>query len=221
MEPPVLTAELVVDGAVPQQPAISPDGRWVVWVTAPSGQQGERRLSALWLAAADGSSPPRQLTAGTAADSGPRWAPDSASLYFLSDRTGSVQLHRIRVDGGEAEALTNWRGDLYDSCPLADGRVAVVAADEPTEEDQRKRAERDDAILWSAQPGSGKLRWLDPATRVLHPAGGPDGRHVVEVAPRPDGGQVAVLSWASCEMDPGGSTNELHVVDPATGVVQD
>src|ERR1700689_4241361 len=131
----VLTAELVVDGAVPKQPEMSPDGRWVAYVVAPAGQRGERRLSAVWLAAADGSSPPRQLTAGTAADSGPRWAPDSASLFFMSDRTGSAQLHRIRIDGGEAEALTDWHGDIYDLCPLADGRVAVVATDEPTEED--------------------------------------------------------------------------------------
>src|ERR1700689_4968784 len=98
----VLTAELVVDGAVPKQPEISPDGRWVAYVVAPVGRRGERRLSAVWLAAADGSLPPRQLTAGTAADSGARWAPDSTALYFMSDRTGSDQRHRIRIDGGEA-----------------------------------------------------------------------------------------------------------------------
>jgi len=138
MDTPLLTAELVVDGEVPRQPGISPDGRWVAWVVAPAGQLGKQRLSALWIASADGSSPPRQLTAGTAADSDPRWAPDSASLFFLSDRTGSAQLHRIRVDGGEAESLTDWHGEIYDLCPLADGRVAVVAADELAEEEQRK-----------------------------------------------------------------------------------
>jgi dipeptidyl aminopeptidase/acylaminoacyl peptidase len=218
---PLLTAELVVDGSVPQQLAISPDGRWVAYVVAPVGQLGERRLSALWIAAADGSSPPRQLTAGSAADSGPRWAPDSASLFFLSDRTGSAQLHRIRIDGGEAEPLTDWHGDIYDVCPLADGRVAVVAADEPTEEEQRKRAERDDAIVWSEQRGQGQLRLLDPVTRELHAAGDLGGRHIVELAPRPDGGPVAVISWASREIEPGAVSNELHVVDPATGAAHD
>ena len=218
---PRLTAELVVDGAVPQEPAVSPDGRWVAYVVAPAGQLGERRLSALWTAAADGSSPPRQLTAGTAADSGPHWAPDSASLFFLSDRTGSVQLHRIAIDGGEAESLTEWTGDIYDVCPLADGRVAVVAADEPTEEEQRRRTERDDAIVWSEQSGCGRLRLLDAVTRELHVAADLDGRHVAEVAQRPDGGQVAVISWVSRENDPGAITNELHLVDPATGVVHD
>ena len=221
MDTPRLTAELVVDGAAPQQPVVSPDGRWVAYVVAPVGQQGEHRLSALWMAAANGSSPPRQLTAGTAADSGPCWAPDSASLFFLSDRTGSAQLHRIRVDGGEAESLTDWHGDIYDVWPLADGRVAVVAADEPTEEDERRRAERDDAIVWSEQRGLGRLRLLDPVTRELHPAGDLGGRHVAELAQRPDGGPVAVISWVSRENDPGAITNELHVVDPATGAVHD
>jgi Tol biopolymer transport system component len=114
-----LTAELVVDSAVPLTPVVSPDGRWVAYVVAPVGKRAARRLSALWLAAADGSSPPRQLTAGTAAESGPRWAPDSASLFFVSDRTGSAQVHRIRLDGGEAEELTGWRGEISDACPLA------------------------------------------------------------------------------------------------------
>ena len=217
----LLTAELVVDGAVPREPVLSPDGRWVAYAIAPVGHPGERRLRTLWVAAANGSSPPRRLTAGTAADSGPRWAPDSASLFFMSDRTGSPQLHRIRVDGGEAESLTDWRGDIYDFCPLADGRVAVVASDEPTDEDERRRAERDDPIVWSQQSGRGRLRLLDPSTRELRVISDLSGRHVAELAQRPDGGPVAVVSWVSREIDPGAITNELHVVDPDTGIVHD
>src|SRR5260370_18832970 len=72
---PKLTAELVVDGAVPSQPVISPDGCWVAYVVAPVGRGGERCMCALWVAAADGSSPPWKLTAGTSRDSGPRRAP--------------------------------------------------------------------------------------------------------------------------------------------------
>jgi dipeptidyl aminopeptidase/acylaminoacyl peptidase len=221
MDTPQLTADLIVGGTVPRQPAISPDGRWVAYVTAPVGQLGERRLSAVWIAIANGSSPPRQLTAGTAADSGPRWAPDSTALYFMSDRTGSDQLHRIRIDGGEAEGLTDWQGDIYDVCPVADGRVALVASDGPTEDEQGRRAERDDAIVWSEQRGCGRLRLLDPVTRELHTLGDLGGRHVVELAQRPDGGPVAVISWVSQEIDPGAITNELHVVDLATEEVRD
>jgi dipeptidyl aminopeptidase/acylaminoacyl peptidase len=219
---PGLTAELIVDGAAPRQPVISPDGRWVVYVVAPVGKRGERRLSALWVTAADGSSAPRKLTAGTANDSGARWAPDSASVYFLSDRTGPVQLHRIRLDGGEAEALTSWRGDIADAYPLADGLlVAVAAADEPDEEDERRRAELDDAVVWGERLPRSRLRLLDVRTGRMHVAGGLGGRHVVELAQRPDGGPLAVISWASPEIDPGVFTNELHVIDPRTGAVRD
>ena len=170
---PKLTAELVVDGAVPSQPVISPDGCLVVYVVAPVGRGGERCLCALWVAAADGSSPPWKLTAGTAADSDPRWAPDSASVFFLSDRTGSRQLHRVRVGGGEAEVLTDWRGEISDAWPLADARlVAVVATDEPTEEDKRRRAEHDDAFVWGQQLRCGRLRVLDLATGELRTVDG-------------------------------------------------
>jgi len=217
---PELTAELVVDGAVPSQPVISPDGRWVVYVVAPVGRSTEDRICAIWLAAADGGSPPRKLTAGTAADSDPRWAPDSASVFFLSDRTASPQLHRIWLGGGEAEVLTDWRGEISGAWPLADGRlVAVVATDEPTEEDERRRAERDDAFVWGQQLRCGRLRLLDLDTCELRAVEGLGRRHVVELAARPDGGLLGVISWASPETDV--NTSELHVVDPETGAVRD
>ena len=217
-----LTAELVVDGVVASQPVISPDGCWVAYVVAPVGRRAEHRMCALWLAAADGGSPPEKLTAGMAADFGPRWAPDSASVFFLSDRTGSPQLHRIWRRGGEAEVLTDWHGEICDARPLADGRrVALVATDEPTEEDKRRRAERDDAIVWGQQLRYARLRVLDLATGELRTVDGLGGRHVVELAPHPEGGGLAVISWASPEKDPGLITNELHVADPETGTVHD
>jgi Tol biopolymer transport system component len=83
---PRLTAEMVVDGRVPRTPALSPDGRWVAFVISTLGQAGKCPLSELWIAATDGSAPTRRLTDGTALDSRPRWAQDSESIFFLSDR---------------------------------------------------------------------------------------------------------------------------------------
>jgi dipeptidyl aminopeptidase/acylaminoacyl peptidase len=221
-DPPQLTAELVVDGDVPSQPVISPDGRWVAYAVAPVGRRGERHLSALWVAAADGSSRSWKLTAGLAADCDPRWAPDSAAVFFLSDRTGSRQLHRVQLGGGEAEVLTDWRGEVLGAWPLADARlVAVVATDEPTEEDERRRAERDDAFVWGQQVLPGRLRVLDLVTGELRTVGGLGHRHVVELAARPDGAALATISWASPDNDPGATTSALHVVDLDTGTTRD
>ncbi|WP_370963119.1 prolyl oligopeptidase family serine peptidase [Amycolatopsis sp. cg9] len=125
-----LTAQAVVDREIPAEPRISPDGRWVAFVTSPVGRAGRHRSSTLWLARADGSEPPRPLTPGTADDSGPRWAADSGSLFFLSDAAerGVAQLHRIGVSGGAAERLTDLPGGLTAFAPLPDGTAVALIA---------------------------------------------------------------------------------------------
>ena len=76
-------------------------------------------------------------------------------------------------------------------------------------------------IVWSERRGCGKLRILDMETASCTLAADLGGRHVVELAQRPDGGPLAVISWLSRDHDPGAITNELHVVDLDTGAVQD
>ena len=87
-------------------PHASPDGRWIVFVLG-SYELDEGKSSAdLWLVGADGAGL-RRLTSHTAKDSNPRWAPDGRSIYFLTSRSGSSQVWRIPIDGGEAEQITN------------------------------------------------------------------------------------------------------------------
>ncbi|MCX4744991.1 S9 family peptidase [Kitasatospora sp. NBC_01287] len=227
----LLTAELVVDAAAPVAPAISPDGRLVAYGVVATGGGDGRAHSSVLIAAADGSTAPRRLTDGTAHDAAPKWAPDSASLFFTSDREeqGTAQLQRILLDGSEgiegiaeAESLTSWRGGIGDHYPLADGRtVALLAEDEPTAEDERREAEGDDAKVWGRHLPVTRLRLLDLATGAVRTVDGLGDRHVVEVAQRPDGGPLAVLSWATPEIDPGVTAAGLHLVAPETGAVQD
>src|ERR1700733_8643022 len=109
-----LTAELIADGAAPSDPVISPDGRWVAYVVAPIGAQKDPRRAALWVAATDASTAPRRFTHGGAGVARPRWSADSATVYFLRDD----QLHKIRLDGGEAAALTSWGAAISGYLPL-------------------------------------------------------------------------------------------------------
>ncbi|MFL6282272.1 MAG: prolyl oligopeptidase family serine peptidase [Pyrinomonadaceae bacterium] len=67
-------------------PHLSPGGRWVAYVVTTVDQRQNRRLSQIWLAATDGSRPPRQLTTSTQSSSSPRWSPDGRTLAFLSSR---------------------------------------------------------------------------------------------------------------------------------------
>jgi len=228
----VLTAELVVDMAAPVAPAISPDGRRVAYgVVANSGEHGVPH-SSVWVAEVDGSAAPRRLTDGTAHDATPRWAPDSASVFFISDceESGTAQLQRILLDGSEgdgneddgsedvakAESLTWWRGGIGDYYPLVGGRIVVVLA-----EDEHRDVEGDDAKVWGRHLPVTRLRLLDLVTGVVRTVDGLGERHVVEVAQRPDGGPLAVLSWATPELDPGVTMARLHLVDLETGAVED
>jgi dipeptidyl aminopeptidase/acylaminoacyl peptidase len=207
-----LTAELLVDGAEPADPVISPDGRRVAYVVA-TWDANRNRLRTLRVAPADASSPPRTLASGPGLTGAPRWAPDSGSLVVLVGR----QLHRIGLDGGDLEPLTSWRGQIAGHLPLADGRLAVIAADEPDAQDERRKAEGDDALVWGQDVPAHRLWLLDPVAGELRPLGELGGRHVVEVVQRPDGGPLAVISWACPQDEPGAFTAALHVVDPDTG----
>jgi dipeptidyl aminopeptidase/acylaminoacyl peptidase len=208
-----LTAELLVDGAEPVDPVISPDGRLVAYgISRADGKRG--RLRTLWVAPADASSPPQRLTHGPGLTGIPRWAPDSESLVVIADG----QLHRIGLQGGgDPVVLTGWRGHITSQLPLVDGRLAVMATDEPDEADERRKATGDDALVWGQDIPRNRLLLLDPAAGDLRPVGELGDRHVVTVEQRPDGGPLAVISWACPHDEPGAFTAVLHQVDPETG----
>ena len=217
-----LTAELVVEGGVPQAPALAPNGRLVCYVLAPTSRIGDHLDTALWLADIEGDGVWSRVTADTATEFRPRWSADSRTLYFLSDRAerGTPQLHRLA--DGVVIAVTSWRAGIIDHLPLADpDLVALLAEDEPTEQDMRRAQERDDAIVVGEHEPQARLRLLDLRTgQVTTPSVFGD-RHVVELRQRPDGGPLAVLTQASADLDHGPRTGRPHLFDTVTGTAED
>ncbi len=84
---------------------VSPDGKSVAFSVSVTDQEANRRRSDLYLAAVDGSGA-RQLTTNPAGDVQPRWSRDGRSLFFISTRSGSPQVWRLSMDGGEPEPIT-------------------------------------------------------------------------------------------------------------------
>jgi dipeptidyl aminopeptidase/acylaminoacyl peptidase len=222
----VLTADLIVDGNKAADPVISPDGRWVAWMTS-SADGPERQVSDLWLAPVGESAAPVRLTDGSVRARLPRWSLDSAWLFYVAD--GELRRLRVTADGpaGDAGTVLHWSGEISGLVPLADGRlVAVVAGDELTDDDKRRQAEGDDAMAWSERAVRQHWRWhrlrlLDLASGELTVVTGLAGRHVTGVAQRPDGGPLAVLSWDCPEYEPGIFTSRLHIADLDDGTAAD
>ena len=92
-------------------PQVSPDGRQVVFVLRTTDLDANRGLNDLWMVNTDGSGI-RRLTSHPAADFNPRWSPCGKRIWFLSTRSGSVQIWYISPSGGEAVQFSHFPLDV-------------------------------------------------------------------------------------------------------------
>jgi dipeptidyl aminopeptidase/acylaminoacyl peptidase len=102
-------------------PQVSPDGQIVVFVRRTTDLEADRGRTDLWAVGVDGSGL-RRLTTHEASDSSPRWSADGTAVFFLSTRSGSSQIWRIPLAGGEAEAVSDLALDVANLVVSPDGR---------------------------------------------------------------------------------------------------
>ncbi len=97
-------------------PSWSSDGKWIAFDARRSGGNWD-----LYVVAADGSPPIRQLTSNTSNNIRPSWSRDG-SIYFGSNRTGDWQIWKTMrlVGGGEQVQIT--RGGGHHPIVSPDGR---------------------------------------------------------------------------------------------------
>jgi dipeptidyl aminopeptidase/acylaminoacyl peptidase len=109
-------------------PQASPDGKYVVFVLRETDLEANKGRTDLWLVQTVGTNL-HQLTSHPETDSNPRWTPDSSSIYFLSSRSGSSQVWRISIDGGEAQQVTNLPLDVGNLVISPDGKYIAFTVD--------------------------------------------------------------------------------------------
>ena len=77
------------------EPRVSPDGKRVVFTVRTTDMEENKGKTSLWLVQTDGGGL-RRLTTARASDDDPRWSPDGMTIFFLSTRSGTSQVWRIR-----------------------------------------------------------------------------------------------------------------------------
>ena len=107
-------------------PRLSPDGRRVLYSVRSTDWEGNRGVSALWMAPVDGGETTK-LAISTGGASTGRWASDGQAIYFLSSRGGSNQIWRADAQGNAAVQVTTLPVDVAAFKVSPDGRNLILS----------------------------------------------------------------------------------------------
>jgi dipeptidyl aminopeptidase/acylaminoacyl peptidase len=131
-------------------PQVSPDGRFVVYAQREVDFDANRARFDLWLLELAPGAKPRRLTQHSANDMHPRWSVDGGSIYFLSSRTGSTQVWRLPLNGGEGVQITDYPLDVGTFRFSGDGEHIAISMEVFRDcEDLKCTRDRVDAIAKS------------------------------------------------------------------------
>jgi Tol biopolymer transport system component len=129
------------------------------------------------------------------------WSPDDSHLAFTATDHGRTAITVAAADGSAAATLPLQR-DVRDLWYLPDGRLAIIAADEPAQScDRDEGAGPSDCALFVVRPdGTG----LNPVARAADV-------NALGLNPSPDGTKVVNVEWT-----PPTAAGRLHLIDVAS-----
>ncbi len=200
------------------QPA--PDGQRAAFTVAEAVMGADRSewVSQIHLGDKGGS---RAITFGEKSSTHPRWTRSGDRLAFLSSRGGKAQIFVLRLDGGEAEPVTDVKGAISAFAWSPDGtRLAFTMTDPKSEAEEKADKAKDDGRWHEEKPPHARL-WIVPALRDAAGRREPRrlldlDRHVSAFDWAPDGRSLAVLHQATPKVDHW-PTLQVQVVDAGTG----
>ena len=197
--------------------SISPNGSLIVYTVSgwehpaanpargdtARGDRHEQR-SHLWLVPADGSQPARQITFSERGESQPVWSPDGSQIAFVSSRGTAAgaddqpraQIHVLRLDGGEAQKITDVKEGVTGFSWSPDGkRIAFLSIDSLAKDTDAARKRRDDPQVFEGDMRLSHVWVIDLATKktteLVHSTA-----YTVRGAPEwsPDGSRLTYLT---------------------------
>jgi dipeptidyl aminopeptidase/acylaminoacyl peptidase len=139
---------------------LSPDGRMVAFTVVNQDADANQQKSAIWIAATDGSTPPRRLTGGKRRDQRPRFSPDGRRLAFLSnrDKEWRPDLYALDLVGGEPACVARLPRGVLDFDWAADGRRFALLGRPDWPEDPDRKPPKNDEVA--------RVRYLERARHL-------------------------------------------------------
>lgn len=202
----------------------SPDGKMAAWVETRQVMEAERSESEsqIFAGGMDGSRRV-QLTRGPKSSTAPAWSPDGKMIYFASARSGKRQVYRIRLAGGEAEQVTEFKGDVSDFALSRDGAQLAFTGHEPGPDAEKAKKEKRDWEILDENPKNEAL-YVTPAEADAEGKRAQrkltDGKqHVTEFGWSPDGKNIAFVQQPTPKADDW-MKSELAEADLAGGAVK-
>lgn len=136
---PLFTAPDINRLAALSDPALSPDGRWLVYTVTTANAERDQPQSDLWRVSFDGRERTQLTHTPDADESQAEWSGDGRFIAFLTDRKHAdgkgddddgSQVWTMPADGGEARQLTHFPAGVEEFALSPDGqRLAVIAFD--------------------------------------------------------------------------------------------
>ena len=133
-------------------PRVSPDGDTIVYVRKSNDIMKDRERSNLWQISID-KQDHRPLYSGIKNARSPRWSPDGKKLAFISNDTGSQQIHVRWMDNGETAVITQLQNSPSNLTWSPDGKwlaftMNVQASFEPIAKSRAKP----EGAEWAKKP---------------------------------------------------------------------
>ena len=133
-------------------PRVSPDGGTIVYVRKSNDIMKDRERSNLWQITLD-KQDHRPLYSGIKSARSPRWSPDGTKLAFISNDTGSQQIHVRWMDNGETAVITQLQKSPSNLTWSPDGKwLAFTMNVKSSSEPIAKSRAQPEGAEWAKKP---------------------------------------------------------------------